>query len=142
MTLFSRWCRFNAVGVLGMGLQLGLLAAVNRIVVGHYLAATAMALEITLAHNFLWHRRLTWQDRGSSPAVPQFLRFQLSNGMVSLFGNLGLMRLLVGGVQMPVLAANAIAIGICSLVNFFLGHAWVFAASGALTDSGIRSRLS
>jgi len=45
-----------------------------------------------------------------------------------MVGNLVLMRLLVQGVHMPVLAANGIAILCCSMVNFWLGDGWAFAA--------------
>jgi putative flippase GtrA len=42
-------------------------------------------------------------------------------------GNLGVMRVLVGGAGMPVMAANAVAIVCCSVVNFGLGEWWAFA---------------
>jgi putative flippase GtrA len=47
-----------------------------------------------------------------------------------MLGNLALMRILVDEVHLPVLAANSVAILCCSLVNFGLGDAWVFAAGG------------
>jgi putative flippase GtrA len=123
-----RWSKFNAVGALGMLVQLGALAAFNRMAAGHYLLATAAALEVTLVHNFIWHLHYTWRDRreGSRPLAP-FLRFHLSNGMVSLVGNLALMRIMVQQLRLPVLAANAIAILFCSVINYCLGDRWVFA---------------
>jgi len=45
-----------------------------------------------------------------------------------MLGNLALMRPLVDGARLPVLAANGVAILCCSLVNFCLGDGWVFAA--------------
>jgi putative flippase GtrA len=50
--------------------------------------------------------------------------------MVSLAGNLLMMRLLVGEVLLPVLAANSIAILVCSVVNFYLGDQWAFGVAG------------
>jgi putative flippase GtrA len=112
-----------------MMVQLATLAALNRSWPGHYLLATAAALEVTLIHNFVWHLHYTWRDRyDRSTRLAQFVRFHLSNGLVSAVGNLALMRVLVGEAHMPVLAANAIAILCCSLVNFCLGNEWVFAA--------------
>ncbi len=123
-----RWGKFNLVGLIGMGVQLGALAVLNRWLGGHYLLAATAALELTLLHNFLWHVHLTWRDRrGGSAVMGQLVRFHLSNGMVSLVGNLVLMRVLVGGAGMPVVAANLVAIVCCSLVNFWLGDEWVFA---------------
>ena len=63
MNPLIRWAKFNAVGVLGMGVQLAALAGFNRLFAGHYLAATCAALEVTLLHNFVWHERFTWRDR-------------------------------------------------------------------------------
>lgn len=130
MNPFIRWCKFNLVGAAGMAVQLGALAFFNHWAAGHYLCASAAALEVTLLHNFVWHLRYTWRDRRNPSALTgQLLRFHLSNGLVSLAGNLALMRVLVGEARLPVLAANAIAILCCSLINFCLGNDWVFAAS-------------
>ena len=130
MNTFVRWWRFNAVGALGMLFQLGVLAVLNRLAPGHYLVATAAAIELTLLHNFLWHLHYTWRDRREArPIVEKLVRFQASNGLVSMTGNLLLTRVLVQAARVQVLAANAIAILACSLVNFWLGHCWAFAES-------------
>ena len=57
-----RFWRFNAVGVLGFAVQLAVLALLVHGGV-HYLAATAIAVEAAILHNFLWHERWTWADR-------------------------------------------------------------------------------
>jgi putative flippase GtrA len=107
-----------------MAVQLAVLAALNGLT-PHYLAATAMAVEITLLHNFAWHVRYTWRDR-SGGGWRQCARFHLSNGAVSMAGNLALMPVLVERAGMPVIAANAVAVLVCSVVNFLLGDSWVF----------------
>jgi putative flippase GtrA len=122
--------KFNAVGAVGMALQLAVLAVLNR-VTSHYLVATAVAIEITLLHNFAGHVWFTWRDRATDhEGWRRCARFHLSNGVVSMAGNLALMPLLVEGARMPVLAANAVAILVCSVVNFLLGEKWIFAAGG------------
>jgi len=127
----AHWLKFNLVGAIGVAVQLSALALFNRCFRGHYLLASAAALELTLLHNFVWHLHFTWpessQNRHKS-VFSQLLCFHLSNGLVSLISNLMLMRLLVAQAHLPVLAANAIAIACCSLANFFLSHNWVFAA--------------
>jgi len=45
-------------------------------------------------------------------------------------GNLVLMPVLVEGAGMPVVAANAVAVLGCSVVNFLLGDGWVFGEAG------------
>ncbi len=127
MSAFVRWMKFNAVGALGMAVQLGALVALNR-VTSHYLVATAAAIEIALLHNFVWHVRYTWRDRVEDHRPwRQCTRFHLSNGAVSMAGNLALMPVLVEGAGMPVVAANAMAVLACSVMNFLLGDRWVFA---------------
>ena len=54
------------------------------------------------------------------------MRFNLSNGTISLGGNLGMMALLVGGLHLPVALANLLAIGVCSLANLIVSDVWVF----------------
>jgi putative flippase GtrA len=126
----GRWAKFNLVGAAGMGLQLGALAALNRLAPGHYLYASAAALELTLLHNFVWHLNYTWRDRRDRSAMlGQLVRFHLSNGLVSFAGNLALMRVLVQEAHLPLLASNSIAILCCSVANFCLGNQWAFAAT-------------
>jgi dolichol-phosphate mannosyltransferase len=131
-TTLIHWLKFNLVGVIGIAVQLSSLALFNRWLHGPYLLASAAALELTLLHNFVWHLHYTWRDSKHtrrSSTFTQLLRFHLSNGLVSLVGNLALMRLLVAHAHLPVLAANAISICCCSLANFFLSQNWVFAAT-------------
>ena len=111
-----------------MVVQLAALALFNRWMHGRYLYASAAAIELTLLHNFVWHLHFTWRDRShDSVLLSQLVRFHLSNGLVSMLGNLGLMRMLVQGAHMPLLIANCIAILCCSMVNFSLGDNWAFA---------------
>ncbi len=127
MNTFARWSKFNLVGALGMVVQLSALAAINRLAPGHYLFATMAAIELTLLHNFVWHLHYTWFDRRDNLRIgTQCIRFHLSNGMVSMIGNLILMRVLVHSARIPLLASNSIAILSCSIVNFILGSTWTF----------------
>ena len=129
MNMLLRWGRFNVVGAMGMVVQLGSLALINRLAPGHYLVATAAAVELAVLYNFVWHVRFTWGDRRGGPGpATRLARFHAANGLVSIAGNLLLMRLLVQDAHLPVLAANCVAIACCSIANFFLGHHWAFAA--------------
>ena len=130
MNPFLRYWKFNLVGAMGMVVQLAALALFTRISAGHYLYATAAAIELALIHNFVWHLHYTWRDRRDRAALlTQLMRFHLCNGLVSMMGNLLLMRILVQEACIPLLAANTIAIQCCSIVNFCLGNHWAFAAS-------------
>jgi putative flippase GtrA len=125
-----RWGKFNLVGAMGMVVQLAALALFNRWAGGQYLYASAAAIELTLMHNFIWHLRYTWRDRRDADTrLRQLVRFHLSNGLVSMLGNLALMRLLVHEARLPPLVSNVIAILCCSMTNFCLGNKWAFAVS-------------
>jgi putative flippase GtrA len=112
---------------MGMVVQLAVLALVHRAAPGHYLLASGVAVELAVVHNFVWHQHYTWRERrGDSAVIARLVRFQLSNGLVSMLGNLLLMRVL-HGVRVPLLVSNGIAILCCSVVNFCLGDRWAFA---------------
>ncbi|MFZ0295442.1 MAG: GtrA family protein [Candidatus Sulfotelmatobacter sp.] len=127
--IFLRWWRFNLVGSIGIAVQLVLLFLLKSILHFNYLAATALAVEATVIHNFLWHERYTWADRVQPSwqnSLRRLLRFNLTNGAVSIAGNLGLMKYMDGIGHMNYLVANAIAIALCSLVNFLVSNEYVF----------------
>jgi putative flippase GtrA len=135
MNTLIRWAKFNLVGAMGTVLQLAALALFNRWTGGHYLLASAAAIEITLLHNFAWHLHYTWRDRRDhSTRLAQLMRFHLSNGLVSLFGNLVLMRILVQDAHLLLLVSNGIAILCCSIINFCLGDNWASAPGSQLKD--------
>lgn len=146
-----RWMKFNFVGAIGIVVQLAALFLLKSVLNLNYLLATALAVETAVLHNFIWHERFTWVDRTrvdrtrvdrtrtdrtkpdrmptSSPrsSLLRFLRFNVANGAVSILGNLALMKLLVDFGHVNYLAANGIAIALCSLVNFLVSEEWVFA---------------
>ncbi len=127
MSPLVRWWRFSIVGVGGFLLQTAALALLRRLCGLHYLLASAGALELTLLHNFLWHRRYTWRDRRADNALTQLARFHLSNGVVSFAGSLSIVHLLVNNLRLGLLAANTAAVICCALANFVLGNLWAFA---------------
>jgi len=182
---FVRWCKFNFVGGIGIVVQFAVLFFLKSVLHLNYLVATALAVEIAVLHNFLWHERFTWVDRltpaqkqtsgakaptkensfiatlkrcatqnrahwgrcrpatknrdwwGHSGCAAQnprgsgfarLVRFHLGNGLVSIVGNVALMKLMVGEGHVNYLAANVIAIALCSVANFLVSDRWVFEA--------------
>lgn len=126
---FVRWMKFNAVGGIGIGVQLAALAFLRSVVRLDTMVATALAVETAVIHNFLWHERFTWADRPPARwrhSLARFAKFNATNGAVSIVGNLVIMRALVGGLKMNYLVANLIAIAVCSVVNFVLSDQVVF----------------
>jgi putative flippase GtrA len=117
------------VGAIGIVVQFVALFLLKSVLHFDYLAATALAVEAAVVHNFVWHEQFTWADRVQPSwrkSLPRFARFNLTNGAVSILGNLALMKVMVGEGHMNYLAANGIAIALCSLANFLVSEEWVF----------------
>lgn len=132
MKSLARWLKFNAVGIAGAVIQIWFLHLFLN-AHANYLASTGLAVEAAVLHNFAWHQRYTWADRPCNDLVcvlGRLGRFHLSNGAVSIVGNVVLMRVLVGGAGLSPLAANGAAILACSLVNYYLGDRFVFSGRG------------
>lgn len=125
-TVLQRWARFSAVGATGILVQAMALAVFLHLFNLHYLAATALAVEASVLHNFVWHRRWTWRDRRPPRGLSLLVRFNLTSGALSLAGNLLLMAVFVGGMKLNAIVANLITIAICSLINFVLADRFVF----------------
>jgi len=122
-----RWLKFNFVGGIGIVVQLAALALFRSVLHLNYLLATALAVEMAVIHNFLWHERFTWRDRPSAhrlQSLTRLAKFNATNGGVSIVGNLLIMRALVGRFHMNYMIANLIAVAVCSLVNFLISD-WV-----------------
>lgn len=122
--------RFNVVGVLGFALQSGALFLLTRGALNlNYLAATVVAVELAVLNNFVWHQLWTWRDRPSSTraeTLRRLVKFNITNGAVSITGNLILMSILVGRLGLPIAPANVASVVACSICNFFLADRIAF----------------
>ncbi len=125
MNGWVRWMKFNAVGGMGILIQLGVLAFLTEALRVPYLVATAVAVETTILHNFIWHERFTWADRKSRDRLGRLLRFNATTGMFSIIGNIFFTKLLVNA-GLGHISANIGAIALCSIINFLLNDRVVF----------------
>ena len=144
MQTLHRWVKFNAVGALGFCIQLSafwLFIVALRL---SSLVATALAVEMAVVHNFVWHQFLTWKDRSSEKRyawLKRLFAFNLTNGAVSLAGNLFFAWLIIGRQRIWLLAANLFAIAFCSAINFVLSDKLIFRTAADVPQSSrIRSR--
>ena len=128
-TGFVRWLKFNAVGAIGIAVQLAALALFASGLKINYLLATALSVEAAVLHNFIWHELFTWADRRTTNPLGRFFRFNLTTGAVSIAGNLLSMKLLVGVMGMSYLPANLLSIAACSLLNFVIADRAIFLSS-------------
>jgi putative flippase GtrA len=123
------WLKFNMVGLLGMFVQLFALAILKSLVGLNYLAATVIAVESAVLHNFVWHERWTWPKHkrmNASSVARRLFRFHLANGLISIGGNVILMWLFVSRLHFHYFLANIVAIGTCAILNFMASDRLVF----------------
>jgi|SRR5579872_1209886 len=126
-----RFVRFNGVGAIGLAVQIGVLASLLRAGMP-YLPATAVAVEISVLNNVVWHERWTWRDRPASgrARVMRFARFHALNGLVSLGGNLLVVSMLTGTLGVNPIVSNVVAVIVCGVLNFFGADRIVFDPGG------------
>ena len=131
--MLRRWMIFNVVGWLGIPVQLFTLWVLTGWLGINYLLGTALAVESAILRNFIWHEHWTWSDRAgqdNSRVWSRLLRFHMANGVISLAGNLILMRILVGACALNPTIGNALAITFCSIANFLASDRIVYPRPG------------
>jgi putative flippase GtrA len=127
--LAVRWLKFNLVGAIGIAVQMGAFALLFSALHLNYMLATGLAVETAVLHNFVWHELYTWKHlpRGGARDIAwRLARFHAGNGAISILGNLALMRLFVGVLHANHYLASALAIALCSLLNFAASEWFVF----------------
>jgi len=124
----ASWLRFNAVGIVGVGVQLAILAVLKSGLGWSVRLSTVVAVECTVLHNFVWHERWTWAHRKLDlRGLPvRLVRFNVSNGLISIVGNLVLMELLAVRLHLNYMLSNIAAIIACSLLNYLVSDKLVF----------------
>ena len=127
--LLRRWLKFNAVGAMGICVQLLAVYLFGYMLEADSLWATALAVEAAVLNNFFWHEHFTWTDRRvvtRRHLLYRLLGFNATTGVVSIAGNLLFVSLLMREVHAPLLAANLLAVVACSLINFVVSDTIVF----------------
>ncbi|MYD70561.1 MAG: GtrA family protein [Acidobacteria bacterium] len=123
-----RWLVFNVVGSMGVAVQLLVLVTLTEVANFAYLVATGLAVECAILHNFVWHERWTWRDRGiGMPGwAGRLLRFNLVTGTLSISANVVFTGLYAEAFGIHYAFANLMAIASCSVLNFIANDRFVF----------------
>jgi len=125
----TRRLKFNAVGAMGICMQMLAVYLFGSVFDMDSLWATAFAVEAAVLHNFFWHEHFTWSDRRAAARGRfrrRLLAFNLTTGAVSIGGNLICVSLLMHQLRAHLLAANLFAVAACSLINFIVNDKLVF----------------
>jgi putative flippase GtrA len=128
--MMTRIARFLTGGVAGFVLQIAVLAVLIALNV-QYLLATALAVELAIVINFLWHERWTWQDRPARNDRERWLRlvrYNAMTGITSIVGSLVVTGLLVESLSMSPVVANIISVMALGALNFAGAETLVFRA--------------
>ena len=136
--LLRRWLAFSSVGAMGFGLQLTALLVLAGWFEINYLLATALAVEGAILHNFLWHQRWTWADRGSlgnRELLERLLRFNAGTAVTSIGGNLTLMWVFVSWFGVHFAVANVMSVASLAIFNFMFCDQLVFRLAQAPATS-------
>jgi putative flippase GtrA len=121
--------RFAGVGLIGWVVQMAMFFALTSVGV-HQLIAIALAVELTILHNFTWHELYTWRDARSTSRTAlalRLLRFNSSTAIVSILGNVILTALIMERFHLPVPVANAVSVSALSILNYAVANRWIFA---------------
>jgi putative flippase GtrA len=123
-----RWLRFTAVGLAGFALQLTTVWLLARLTPLPASLIVALAVLLTLSHNFFWHERVTWPRQTRVGRRRRWLAFHAANGMISLATNVVATGPIMQMTGLPIQAASAIAVVAASFANFVAGDRVVFTA--------------
>ena len=115
--------RFGVVGGSGFVVNLAVFALVHGVLEAGYTVAAVVAWTIAVCNNFVLNRRWTFRAREGRAAFQGSRFFVVS--LTAFAVQLGLLRLLVEGGA-PALAAQAVAIGLATPVNFIGNKLWSF----------------
>jgi dolichol-phosphate mannosyltransferase len=124
-----RWIKFHFVGAVGFLVQMGCFSLLYGVLKLDKLWATGLAVETAVLHNFVWHERFTWRHLprgGNRDVLARLIRFHLGNGLISVVGNVILVKLFADVFRITPYVGNVIAIAICALANFAASEWFVF----------------
>lgn len=136
--LIRRWLEFNAIGAMGISVQLIAVYLFGSIGGMDSFWATTLAVEAAVLHNFLWHDNFTWAERRFAArrrALFRLLTFNGTTGAVSLAGNAACVLLLIRELNAPLLASNLASIAACSVFNFLINDKFVFRTRNAVSPA-------
>jgi putative flippase GtrA len=132
-SLSGRLARFSVAGSIGFVVQVATLWLLISFTGIHYLVASAMAVELAIVVNFVWHQRWTFKDRayGAYSAIGRLLKYNGLTAITSIFGSVLVTGLLVETFTIPVLFANMISVVVLGGLNFIGADKLVFRSAVA-----------
>lgn len=126
----SRFAKFCTVGLIGVGVNAGILYVLTEYARIDYKISALCAIEAAIINNFLINYIWTWRERRTTSTrifLNMLLRFNVSCGAVAFVVNWGLLVLLTEVFGIYYLVSNFTGIAVAAVANFLLSHYWAFA---------------
>ncbi len=123
----GRLARFGAVGALGVVVNNAVLLAAHGVAGLPLLVASAIAVEISILHNFFWNERWTFGSKRMS--IRRLGKFNLTS-LGGLVITTGVLYGLVTFFRFQYIVANLVGIGFATAWNFALSMAWTWGMDG------------
>jgi putative flippase GtrA len=120
--------KFCAVGGTGYALNLGVFALLAVQFHMHHLVAATLAFLVAVMNNFWLNRHWTFSARDGHAGF-QAARFLTVSALAFLF-SLGMLELLVSGLGVAKVAAQAVSIAAATPLNFLGNKMWSFGRRG------------
>jgi dolichol-phosphate mannosyltransferase len=117
LAYYRSFIEFSIVGLIGVGVNEGLLSLLTRIMGVYLLAAGAIAIEISILSNFVLNDLWTFRDRRSGNAASRLVKFNI----LMLAGLVVNLAVLYAGTAYGLVPEVANLIGIAAA--FFLRYA-------------------
>lgn len=117
--------KFGLVGASGYIINLGVFTLLNDTLGVHYSLAAIGAFCVAVSSNFFWNRHWTFAA-GDGHAGFQAARF-FTVSVAALAINLAVLEVLVAGLSLGELPAQAIAVAVAMPFNFLGNKLWAFA---------------
>lgn len=116
--------RFGAVGASGYVVNLVVFALAHNLAGVHYQAAAVIAFAVALTNNFIWNRHWTFKAHDGHAGFQAARFFFVS--LIAFGFSLVALTLLVEGLHVAELPAQAIAIAAATPLNFLGNKLWSF----------------
>lgn len=120
-TLAQRFQKFLLVGAIGLAVNQAMLYIFRDIAQWRLLAASVLAIAISMVVTFGLNEVWTWHDRGSGRILTRAVLYHAVNSG-GLLINTGLLWLLVHQTQMHYLMANLVGAATAAVWNFALNN--------------------
>ncbi len=119
--------KFGFVGASGYVVNLAVFALLTHFADVHHIGAAIGAFVVAVTNNFWWNRHWTFAA-GDGHAGFQAARFFVVS-LIGLVVNLILLEVFVSSLDVPELAAQALAVALVTPVNFIGNKLWTFGDS-------------